>query len=323
MDTHRKQPHSYPRVKKWCSTRPPIIRVLAKLFVFSADDINWGLNEYTNNTPLKHVTLPEDPVKIMWLYRRTRIVRRRIIANMFNLESTTASTIDDIWCRLRILLRRPPDYLRAIPISISPRAFERMRKYSHKLPRLFELLFDHAVTRLIQSPPPDSSELAKLHAPEIQVYARIMAHCYLLTGLWPSQLLRKARNGEVKALHMLLRFDRSVIHDPKIRGILHRDEKLHPHTYSQILNRLKPKQGKHIVLNATRYHFSAMLRVFGKKIGHALTIDDLIALWHAYDADCGKPASKKEIAVQQDAMKKGIKRQLASRAPIQIPTILQ
>jgi hypothetical protein len=322
METHRKPPAAYPRVQKWCAGRPPIIRVLAKLFVLSADDINWGLNEYTNNVPLKAVTLPDDPVKIMWLYRRNRIVRRRIMANMFNLDITTANFIDGLWCHMRTLLRRSPDYLRKIPVRVLPRIFQRTQRVARKFPRLFEWLFDRAAIHLITSPPPNRSELAKLNAPEIQVYARIMAHCYLLTGLWPSQLLRKARNGDTKALLTLLRFDRSVIQDPKIRVILHREEKLRPHTYSQILTKLKPKKGKRIGLNATRYHFSAMLRVFGKKIGHPVTIEDLIALWHAYDADCGKPISKTDIAAQEDAMKKGVTRQLASRAPIQIPTIL-
>lgn len=322
MDTYRKPATSYPHVQKWCHGRPPIIRILAKLFVLSADDINWGLNEYTNNVPLKSATLPSDPVEIMRLYRRNRIVRRRIMANMFNLDITTANVIDDLWCRTRTLLRRSPDYLRKLLLGMPARDFQSAWRFAQKFPRLVEWLFDRAATHLITSPPPDRSELAKLHAPEIQVYARIMAHCYLLTGIWPSQLLRRARNGETKALLMLLRFDRSVIHDPKIRVILHREEKLHPHTYSQILKRLKPKKGKHINLTATRYHFSAMLRLFAKKIRHHITIEDLVALWQAYDADTGKLNSSKHIADPTDAMKKGVKRQLARRAPIRTPTIL-
>jgi len=53
-----------------------------------------GLNEYTNNIPLKAVTLPDDPAKIMWLYRRNRIVRCRIMANTFHLENTAGNFID-------------------------------------------------------------------------------------------------------------------------------------------------------------------------------------------------------------------------------------
>lgn len=318
METYRKLPTTYPRLQKWCVGRPPIIRVLAKLFTLAADDINWGLNEYTNNAPLKSVTLPDDPVEIMWLYRRNRIVRRRLVATMLNIDISVSNFLDNVWCTVRRLLRRPPNYLLTIVAQMSPRDI----RHALKFPTLLEWLFDRYTRKLRTRPPPDKAELARLHTPEIQVYARIMAHCYLLTGMWPSQWLRKARNGDTKALIALLRFDRSVIHDPKIRAMLHREEKLRPHTYSQILKKLKPKKGKRIGLNATRYHFSAMLRVFGKKIGHPVTIEDLIALWHAYDADCGKPISRKDIAVQEDAMKKGVQRQLANRAPIQIPTIL-
>ena len=327
--TRRKLSTAYPRLEKWCVGKPPVIRVLAKLFVLSADDINWGLNEYSNNVPLKAVTLPDDPVKIMWLYRRNRIVRRRIMANIFNLDMTTANFIDNVWCHTRTLLRRSPDYLRKMLLGLPPRDFQLARRFARKSPRLFDWLFDRAAIQLITSPPPNRSELTRLHAPEIQVYARIMAHCYLLTGLWPSQLLRKARNGDTKALFTLLRFDRSVIHDPKIRAILHREEKLRPHTHSQILTKLKPKQGKRLRLSATRYHFSAMLRAFGKKIGHPVTIEDLTALWRAYDVDCGRYEPSRVASIEEDkqekqmnALKKGVRRQLADRAPMETPTIL-
>lgn len=64
-------------------------------------------------------------------------------------------------------------------------------------------------TRILQSPP-------------IIFFLRVIFPCFILYGESPVFLLRKARQGNMKALENLLSLDDSVLHDPKIAAILHK-----------------------------------------------------------------------------------------------------
>lgn len=57
--------------------------------------------------------------------------------------------------------------------------------------------------------------------PEIQFFLRVIIPCLLLYGKFPSQLLRKARLGDEKAIKQLAQIDYSIIHDKKISKYLH------------------------------------------------------------------------------------------------------
>jgi len=58
--------------------------------------------------------------------------------------------------------------------------------------------------------------------PAIVFYIRVWIPCFLLYGEYPPYLLRKARSGDEDALDKLLRLDKSVLDDPKIMDIFHR-----------------------------------------------------------------------------------------------------
>lgn len=57
--------------------------------------------------------------------------------------------------------------------------------------------------------------------PEIQFFSRVIIPCLVLYGKFPSQLLRKARLGDEKAIKQLAQIDYSIIHDKKISKYLH------------------------------------------------------------------------------------------------------
>ncbi len=56
---------------------------------------------------------------------------------------------------------------------------------------------------------------------DIQFFARIIIPCLVLYGKFPSQLLRKARLGDEKAIKQLVQIDYSIIHDKKISKYIH------------------------------------------------------------------------------------------------------
>lgn len=57
--------------------------------------------------------------------------------------------------------------------------------------------------------------------PEIQFFSRVIIPCLVLYGKFPSQLLRKARLGDEKAIKQLAQIDFSIIHEKKISKYLH------------------------------------------------------------------------------------------------------
>lgn len=63
--------------------------------------------------------------------------------------------------------------------------------------------------------------LKNLTKPEIIFFFRVMAPCFILYGIYPIDLLRKARQGDDDALEKLIRLDKSILFDPQISEIVH------------------------------------------------------------------------------------------------------
>jgi hypothetical protein len=305
----------FPHLAAWCDGRPPIIRMMAKLFVFAAADVNWGVNNYTNNRLFETTTLPSDPIQIMRIYRTTREVRTRMIAAVLNSEMQTAHTIDRLWSCLRRFFRLPPTKMQKMMAARKPWHIVRAARWIAQ----FEHQFDQMLKNMRLPAKPTPAEIALLKGPHLQVFARIMVPIYLTTGLWPCQLLRKARQGDTKALLKLLRYDRSAIWDPKICVLMQHWGKSEPATFSRITKHLNLRPSRRIKLIATRYHLSAMLRLFAKWFQHLISTRELLGLWDAYDDDCGNVDLKDRPPTDEDAMKKGMKYHLATRAPIELP----
>jgi hypothetical protein len=55
------------------------------------------------------------------------------------------------------------------------------------------------------------------HNPEMLFFIRVWAPCLFLYGDYPIRLLRKARQGDEDALDKLLRLDRTVIYDSRVK----------------------------------------------------------------------------------------------------------
>jgi len=72
--------------------------------------------------------------------------------------------------------------------------------------------------------------------PEIQFFLRVIIPCLVLYGKFPSQLLRKARLGDEKAIKQLAQIDYSIIHDKKISKYLHNLSFRNP-THHKLLTR--------------------------------------------------------------------------------------
>lgn len=54
---------------------------------------------------------------------------------------------------------------------------------------------------------------------EVQFFFRVWVPCWIIYQEYPSNLMRRARQGDLDAMDNLLRLDKSVIHDPQWRNI--------------------------------------------------------------------------------------------------------
>ena len=111
---------------------------------------------------------------------------------------------------------------------------------------------------------------------EIQFFSRVIIPCLVLYGKFPSQLLRKARLGDEKAIKQLAQIDFSIIHDKKISKYLHNLSFCNP-THHRLLTRAlvrdhpKPKK-KDLKIDA-----AALISLFNELFCKALKTKKMTA----------------------------------------------
>jgi hypothetical protein len=68
--------------------------------------------------------------------------------------------------------------------------------------------------------------MSGLKNPDLIFFFRVQAPCFILYKTYPHMLLNEAQNGNDDALEKLIRLDKSIIFEPKIREIIHQAQAL-------------------------------------------------------------------------------------------------
>ena len=125
--------------------------------------------------------------------------------------------------------------------------------------------------------------------PAILCFLRVWAPCFMLYGTYPPYLLRKARRGDEEALEKLIRLDKSVIYDPKIREIIHQASVEKRKGKIDIITKaLRASPKVKLDIRKVKYTLAGLISIISMSMGQKVTAAEINRLFDAIYQDTGK-----------------------------------
>ena len=145
--------------------------------------------------------------------------------------------------------------------------------------------------------------------PEMTFFIRVWAPCFLLYGEYPLSLLRKARRGDDDGLEKLLRLDKSVIDDPKIMAIFHKEAVSKKRGKITLITKALQNTPKaKLDIQKIKYLFAGLISNISIALGQKLTALEIHALFDAIACDKGSETNDPDLIVSPETFEKAIQR---------------
>jgi len=145
--------------------------------------------------------------------------------------------------------------------------------------------------------------------PEIIFYFRVWIPCFLLYGTYPPYLLRKARQGNDKAIEKLLRLDKSIIDDPKIKEIFHQSAVTkHKSKFNLIIGAIQKAPKVDIEIKTVKYAIAGLISKASIALGQELGPIEINRLFHAIARDSRKGIIDDDLVVSPEAFERAVER---------------
>lgn len=145
--------------------------------------------------------------------------------------------------------------------------------------------------------------------PEMIFFYRVWTPCFLLYGTFPTYLLRKARHGDEDAIEKLLRLDKSIIDDPKIKEIFHQAAAAEQRGEMDLMTKALAKSPKaKIDIQTVKYTLAGLISIISIALGQKITAAEIHRLFDALAVDAGKGAIDEDLIVSPETFEKAIQR---------------
>lgn len=145
--------------------------------------------------------------------------------------------------------------------------------------------------------------------------ANVWLVCVLLYGVFPSQLLRKARLGDLDSMQLLFQLDPSTIHDPVISKKMHRLRQTAPDKHKAAVSWATMPPKKKFTRELIKKRLGGFLAFMSQGLSTCspyppLTAPEIMALFDAYAMDAKQGPVDPDLAdLSPEAFAKAIQRE--------------
>ena len=120
---------------------------------------------------------------------------------------------------------------------------------------------------------------------ELRFFLRVAFPCWLEFGLTAGHLMRRAQQGDMKALENLLRIDKGAVDDVRIRRRFHEVRMKNQLQYADMIAALKEPITKSITIARVKVSLAACISAHSHAMKSPLTEPDIRKLFDAVAAD--------------------------------------
>lgn len=304
---------------EWAKDKSPLLAIASFTLAGSAKDTLEFLQKYKSNM-LNEKILFLPPIN-QWinLYRNHRKLYKGVTSALRAIDSKTSDIVDFYEFLLGSInesKKMNPEQKRKAIGRLSPKELQKNFAIARKRARELEYktmeLFIN--TDSLESEALDEIEEKKrarifLQTPEIIFYLQVWIPCFLIYGIYPPYLLRKARHGDEDAIEKILRLDKSIIDDPKIKEIFHQASNAKKVSKFNLMKDAIQKAPKvRIEIQSIKYALAGLISVIFIALGQKLAAAEIHRLFDAIARDTGKGIIDDDLAVSRETFEKAIQR---------------
>ena len=145
--------------------------------------------------------------------------------------------------------------------------------------------------------------------PEIIFYFRLWIPCFLIYGIYPPTLLRKARKGDEDAIEKLLRLDKLIIYDPKIKEIVQQTQNEDKRIKFDLMMKAIRKDPKiRAEIQSVKYALAGLISIVSIALGQKLDAVEIHKVFDAIARDKDKENIVDDDIAVGDTFEKAIQR---------------
>ncbi|MGA2782863.1 MAG: hypothetical protein ABSF13_13275 [Smithella sp.] len=128
-----------------------------------------------------------------------------------------------------------------------------------------------------------------LKKPEMIFFLRVWIPCLLVYHTYPQKLLWKARKGNEEALDKLIRLDKMIVYDPKIKEIFYNAQNDNEKSKLNTITTAIQKKPKIIMdIKKMKYAIAGLISSMSEALGQKLAPAEIFALFKAIANDAGE-----------------------------------
>jgi hypothetical protein len=284
-------------IKEWSKDKNPMFASIALIIAVSAED--WlELFETVKAGRRIEGYIPLPPIgEWLSLYRNHRKVRQCLMNTLRNDESM-AKLMDFYDHMLSGNRKLRKTALKDFKKEITKLTYEEKKQSIKNIQEVFQEHHEFIVSDVISDECGEKKELDEeskekirelVSKPEILCFLRVWAPCFMLYGTYPPYLLRKARHGDEDALEKLIRLDKSVIYDTKIREIIHQaTAEKRRGKIDLITKAMRASPIVKIDIRKVKYTLAGLISIISMAMGQKITAAEINRLFDAIYRDMGK-----------------------------------
>jgi hypothetical protein len=304
-------------VEKWAQDKQPFLAAFALFIAFQAEDFFEGIEE-AKEEALSVTKYPYPELKIWQKYYRSisptlehfsdvilgdkkLVFRMRKELNRKNLFFEFAGNEKESFLKKKVLL----------PADVQQKSLVVKKENAEKV-------YQSSLKFLTNEINGKNSEFidalkAKITSTDESSFVyRVFIPCWYFYGKTPSQLLRKARQGDLKSLESLVRLDSSVIFEKKISSILHQLRNQAPHKHREIMECIFKRPKSRMTKQKIKCFLAGMIWIISKSINLPLTEPEIRELFDAIAQDKGQGLIDVDLPEEPHALYMAMQREMKS-----------
>ena len=144
---------------------------------------------------------------------------------------------------------------------------------------------------------------------EVIFFLRLWVPCVLIYGIYPVKLLWKARKGNEDAIEKLMRLDKMIIYDSKIKQIIWQTQSEDKRIKFDLMMKAIRREPKiRLEIQSIKYAFAALISIISTALGQSLTAPEIQRLFDAIARDKNEEDIRDDDIAVGETLEKAIQR---------------
>lgn len=304
---------------EWAKDKSPLLAMASFALAESTEDTLEFLQKFKSGKLIENILILPPINQWLNLYRNHRKLYKGVSSALRAIDSQTSDLVDFyeflLGCFNESKKMNPEEKRKAMD-SLSPEElkenFNIAKKSASELETQMMELFksnDNADSEELDEKEKKKRARIFLKTPEIIFYLRVWIPCFLIYGIYPPYLLRKARSGNEDAIEKLLRLDKSIIDDPKIKEIFHQASiSKKKGKFYLMTDAIQKAPQVRIEIQSVKYALAGLISIVSIALGQRITAAEINRLFDAIARDSGKGIIDDDLAVSPETFEKAVQR---------------